>query len=114
MPASSTCSSALRLLAAPVGKLIRSQRESKNPKEWHPRLFRLRQKCFGEFLYGMHGAHPWQCRSITLVGADRTAFDDAPEENRAFYLKLSDHGGFRFWLENTKACSTTPGEQGGM
>lgn len=59
--------------------------EQNKGKKWYPRLFQLREKCFGGFFYGMH---------------ERKTFDDNKEEREAFYRSLWDYGGFRFWLGN--------------
>lgn len=59
--------------------------EQNETKKWYPRLFELREKCFGGFFYGM---------------LERGTFDDSAEEREAFYRSLWDHGGFRFWLGN--------------
>lgn len=61
--------------------------EQNEGKKWYPRLFQLREKCFGGFVYGMH---------------ERSTFDDTAEERNAFYYSLWDYGGFRFWLGNYK------------
>lgn len=74
-------------LAVPMGKRPLTKEEQDRTKQWYPRLFQLREKCFGGFLYGM---------------CERKTFDDTPEERDAFYHSLWDHGGFRFWLGNYK------------
>ncbi|KAH8646178.1 HK97 family phage prohead protease [Xylariales sp. PMI_506] len=74
-------------LAVPMGKRILTPEEQDRSKKWYPRLFQLREKCFGGFFYGMY---------------ERNTFDDTPEERDAFYHSLWDYGGFRFWLGNYK------------
>lgn len=61
--------------------------EQNQGKKWYPRLFQLREKCYGGFFYGM---------------SERGTFDDSAEERERFYRALWDHGGFRFWLGNYK------------
>ncbi|KAI9697115.1 MAG: hypothetical protein M1820_007930 [Bogoriella megaspora] len=74
-------------LAVPMGKRILTPEEQDIGKDWYYRLFELREKCFGGFFYTM---------------SERSTFDDTPEAREAFYQKLWDHGGFRFWLGNYK------------
>ncbi|EFQ34605.1 HK97 family phage prohead protease [Colletotrichum graminicola M1.001] len=74
-------------LALPMGKRPLTPQEQNNGKSWYPRLFHLREKCFGGFVYGM---------------IERGTFDDTPEEREAFYRSLWDRGGFRYWLGNYK------------
>ncbi|GKT65697.1 steroid monooxygenase [Colletotrichum tofieldiae] len=74
-------------LAVPMGKRSLTPQEQNIGKSWYPRLFQLREKCFGGFFYGM---------------VERNTFDDSPEEREAFYRALWDHGGFRYWLGNYK------------
>lgn len=61
--------------------------EQTTGKRWYPRLFELREKCFGGFLYGMQ---------------ERNTFDDSAEERETVYRTLWDYGGFRYWLGNYK------------
>lgn len=68
-----------------MGKRKLTPEEQNQGKEWYPRLFQLREKCYGGFLYGM---------------SERGTFDDAPAERERFYDALWTHGGFRFWLGN--------------
>lgn len=70
-----------------VGKRMLTPEEQNKGKNWYPRLFQLREKCFGGFFYGM---------------LERNTFDDAPEEREAVYRSLWDYGGFRYWLGNYK------------
>lgn len=42
-------------LAVPMGKRTLTPEEQNAAKSWYPRLFQLREKCFGGFFYGMHG-----------------------------------------------------------
>ncbi|ORY17068.1 HK97 family phage prohead protease [Clohesyomyces aquaticus] len=74
-------------LAVPMGKRDLTPEEQNRDKPWYYRLYELREKCFGGFFYGMH---------------EKNTFDDTPEQREAFYQKLWDHGGFRFWLGNYK------------
>lgn len=74
-------------LAVPMGKRLLTPEEQNKGKGWYHRLFQLREKCYGGFFYGMY---------------ERNTFDDSPEERDAFYHKLWDYGGFRFWLGNYK------------
>ncbi|UQC91215.1 HK97 family phage prohead protease [Colletotrichum lupini] len=74
-------------LAVPMGKRNLTAQEQNIGKEWYPRLYQLREKCFGGFFYGM---------------VERNTFDDSPAEREAFYRQLWEHGGFRFWLGNYK------------
>ena len=64
--------------------------EQTRGKSWYYRLFELREKCFSGFLYSI---------------AEKNTFDDTAEEREAFYRKLWDYGGFRFWLGNYKDVS---------
>lgn len=70
-----------------MGKRMLTPEEQDKGKNWYPRLFQLREKCYGGFFYGMYERH---------------TFQDTPEERDAFYHKLWDYGGFRFWLGNYK------------
>jgi cation diffusion facilitator CzcD-associated flavoprotein CzcO len=74
-------------LAVPMGKRMLTAEEQNRGKDWYHRLMQLREKCFGGFFYGMY---------------ERNTFDDGPDEREAFYHKLWDYGGFRFWLGNYK------------
>lgn len=76
----------------PVGKKMLTPEEQDLGKKWYPRLFQLREKCFGGFFYGM---------------LERGTFDDSAEEREAFYRSLWDYGGFRFWLGNYKDMLTS-------
>lgn len=75
-----------------MGKRNLTPEEQNGDKNWYYRLYDLREKCFGGFFYGMY---------------EKDTFDDSPEEREAFYHKLWDHGGFRFWLGNYKDVSLT-------
>ena len=74
-------------LAIPMGKRKLTAEEQEKGKTWYPRLFQLRERCFGGFLYTF---------------AEKNTFDDTAEEREAFYQKLWDERGFRFWLANYK------------
>ncbi|KAF2098477.1 HK97 family phage prohead protease [Rhizodiscina lignyota] len=78
-------------LAVPMGKRMLTPEEQNKGKDWYHRLYQLREKCYGGFFYGMH---------------ERNTFQDTPEEREAFYHKLWDYGGFRFWLGNYKDMLT--------
>jgi hypothetical protein len=62
-------------------------KEQNDAKVWYPELFRYRERCFGGFLYTF---------------SEKGTFEDTPEEREAFFQKLWDDGGFRFWLGNYK------------
>ncbi|KAJ0165675.1 Baeyer-Villiger monooxygenase [Colletotrichum tanaceti] len=80
-------------LAVPMGKRSLTPREQDAGKAWYPRLFELREKCFGGFFYGI---------------AERNTFDDGPADREAFYRALWDHGGFRYWLGNYRDMLLDP------
>lgn len=61
--------------------------EQEIAKKWYPELMHLREHCFGGFLYTF---------------SEKNTFDDTPEEREAFYEKLWQDGGFRYWLGNYK------------
>lgn len=74
-------------LAVPMGKRPLTREEQQNGKYHYPRLFELREKCFGGFLFSWH---------------EKNTFEDSYEEQEAYYQKLWDHGGFSYWLGNYK------------
>ncbi|KAJ5387744.1 Steroid monooxygenase (CpmA) [Penicillium cosmopolitanum] len=74
-------------LALPMKRRALTVSEQEEAKKSYPELFSLREKCFGGFLYTFD---------------ERDTFDDNEEERQAFYEKLWDEGGFRFWLANYK------------
>jgi len=74
-------------LAVPMQKRMLTPEEQNLGKQWYYRLYEYREKCFGGFLYTMY---------------EKNTFDDSPEDRDAFYHKLWDYGGFRFWLGNYK------------
>jgi cation diffusion facilitator CzcD-associated flavoprotein CzcO len=58
--------------------------ESQNAlKHYYPELFRYRETTFAGFLYD------W---------AEKNTFDDTPADREAFYEKVWQEGGFRFWV----------------
>jgi cation diffusion facilitator CzcD-associated flavoprotein CzcO len=74
-------------LAVPMGKKPLTHEEQQNSKKYYPRLYELREKCFGGFLFS------WD---------EKNTFEDNYAEQEAFYQKLWDHGGFGYWLGNYK------------
>lgn len=74
-------------LAVPMGKHPLTAEEQNASKAFYPRLFELREKCFGGFLFSF---------------SEKNTFDDSPEEQDAFFHSLWDHGGFAFWLGTYK------------
>ncbi|OCL04332.1 putative flavo protein [Glonium stellatum] len=74
-------------LAVPMGKKLLTREEQQNAKVHYPRLFELREKCFGGFLFSF---------------SEKNTFDDSEEEQNEFFQKLWDHGGFSFWLGTYK------------
>ncbi|KAL2836809.1 hypothetical protein BJX68DRAFT_273365 [Aspergillus pseudodeflectus] len=52
-------------------------------KHYYPELFRYRETTFAGFLYD------W---------AEKNTFDDSPADREAFYEKVWNQGGFRFWV----------------
>ncbi|KEF62633.1 uncharacterized protein A1O9_00606 [Exophiala aquamarina CBS 119918] len=74
-------------LAVPMRKRDLTAEEQNKAKANYPELFNFREKCFGGFLYTF---------------SERSTWEDTPEEREAFYQKLWDDGGFRFWLGNYK------------
>lgn len=73
--------------AVPMGKRSLTVEEQQSQKKWYPRLYELREKCFGGFLFTF---------------SERNTFEDSPEEREEFWHKLWDHGGFSYWLGNYK------------
>jgi cation diffusion facilitator CzcD-associated flavoprotein CzcO len=74
-------------LAVPMGKRNLTPEEQMKNKDLYHSLYKLREKCFGGFFYGM---------------SEKNTFDDTAEERDKFYHKLWDYGGFRYWLGNYK------------
>jgi cation diffusion facilitator CzcD-associated flavoprotein CzcO len=74
-------------LAVPMGKKPLTREEQQNAKKHYARLYELREKCFGGFLFSF---------------SEKNTFDDSEEEREEFYHKLWDHGGFAFWLGTYK------------
>ncbi|KAI9733616.1 MAG: hypothetical protein M1834_003218 [Cirrosporium novae-zelandiae] len=74
-------------LAIPMGKKSLTHAEQQNAKVHYPKLFALREKCFGGFFYSF---------------SEKNTFDDTPEEREAFFQSLWDHGGFPYWLGTYK------------
>lgn len=70
-----------------MGKRSLTAEEQQSQKKWYPRLYELREKCFGGFLFTF---------------SEKNTFDDSPEEREEFWHKLWDHGGFSYWLGNYK------------
>ncbi|KAG8664188.1 hypothetical protein FPOAC2_14618 [Fusarium poae] len=62
-------------------------------KKLYPELFKLRETSFAGFTYD------W---------CERSTFDDSLEEREAFYEKLWQDGGFRFWVANYKDTLLNP------
>lgn len=74
-------------LTVPMRQRDLTVEEQEIAKKWYPELMHLREHCFGGFLYTF---------------SEKDTFDDTPEEREAFYEKLWQDGGFRFWLGNYK------------
>lgn len=74
-------------LALPMLRRDLTSKEQKEAKKIYPELFSLREKCFGGFLYTFD---------------EKNTFDDNEEERQAFFERLWEGGGFRFWLANYK------------
>jgi len=74
-------------LTVPMRQRDLTVEEQEVAKKWYPELLRLREHCFGGFLYTF---------------SEKNTFDDTPEEREAFYEKLWQDGGFRYWLGNYK------------
>jgi cation diffusion facilitator CzcD-associated flavoprotein CzcO len=74
-------------LAVPMGKKPLTHEEQQNAKKHYPRLYELRERCFGGFLFSWH---------------EKNTFEDSEEDQEAYYQKLWDHGGFAYWLGNYK------------
>ncbi|RDW85443.1 hypothetical protein BP5796_03768 [Coleophoma crateriformis] len=74
-------------LTVPMRQRDLSVEEQEVAKKWYPELLHLREHCFGGFLYTF---------------SEKNTFDDTPEEREAFYEKLWQDGGFRYWLGNYK------------
>lgn len=74
-------------LTVPMRQRDLTIEEQEIAKKWYPELMHLREHCFGGFLYTF---------------SEKDTFDDTPEEREAFYEKLWQDGGFRFWLGNYK------------
>ena len=72
-------------LTVPMRQRDLTVEEQEIAKKWYPELMHLREHCFGGFLYTF---------------SEKSTFDDTPEEREAFYEKLWQDGGFRFWLGN--------------
>jgi len=70
-------------LAVPMRRRYYTEEEQNNKKALYPELFRFREKNFAGFHYGWY---------------EKNTFDDTPEEREAFYEKVWDEGGFRFWV----------------
>lgn len=80
-------------LAIPMNRRDLTREEQQNAKAFYPRLYELREKCFGGFLYSWH---------------EKGTFEDNEEEQEAFYQKLWDDGGFLFWIGNYKDMLLDP------
>lgn len=74
-------------LTVPMRQRDLTVEEQEVSKRWYGELLHLREHCFGGFLYTFN---------------ERNTFDDTPEEREAFYEKLWQDGGFRYWLGNYK------------
>lgn len=74
-------------LTVPMRQRDLTVEEQEVAKKWYPELLHLREHCFGGFLYTF---------------SEKNTFDDTPEEREAFYEKLWQDGGFRYWLGNYK------------
>ncbi|KAJ5232365.1 flavoprotein [Penicillium chermesinum] len=74
-------------LALPMRRRALSGEEQRKNKAVYPELFSLREKCFGGFLYTFD---------------EKSSADDSAEEREAFFERLWEAGGFRFWLANYK------------
>jgi cation diffusion facilitator CzcD-associated flavoprotein CzcO len=74
-------------LTVPMRQRELTVEEQEIAKRWYPELMHLREHCFGGFLYTF---------------SERSTFDDSPEEREAFFEKLWQDGGFRYWLGNYK------------
>jgi cation diffusion facilitator CzcD-associated flavoprotein CzcO len=74
-------------LAVPMRKRKLTVQEQQESKAFYPELFKLREKCFGGFLYTF---------------SERSTVEDSPEEQEEFLEELWKDGGFRYWLANYK------------
>ncbi len=74
-------------LTVPMRQRDLTVEEQEIAKKWYPELLHLREHCFGGFLYTF---------------SEKNTFDDSPEEREAFFEKLWQDGGFRYWLGNYK------------
>ncbi|KAK0390750.1 hypothetical protein NLU13_0253 [Sarocladium strictum] len=70
-------------LAVPMRKRALTPEDQDRLKALYPELFRMRETTFAGFTYDWH---------------ERNTFDDTPEEREAFYEKVWQDGGFRFWV----------------
>lgn len=80
-------------LAIPMNRRELTREEQQNAKAFYPRLYELRERCFGGFLYS------WN---------EKSTFEDNEEEQEALYQKLWDEGGFLFWIGNYKDMLLDP------
>ncbi|KKY16397.1 putative steroid monooxygenase [Diplodia seriata] len=74
-------------LAVPMGKKPLTAEEQNRTKKFYPQLMKLREHCFGGFMFTF---------------SEKNTFEDSAEEREKHYRKLWDHGGFSFWLGNYK------------
>ncbi|KAL1638079.1 hypothetical protein SLS58_009005 [Diplodia intermedia] len=74
-------------LAVPMGKRPLTAEEQNRTKRFYPQLMKLREHCFGGFMFTF---------------SEKNTFEDSAEEREKYYRKLWDHGGFSFWLGNYK------------
>lgn len=74
-------------LATPMRKRELTVAEQENNKHFYKDLFQLREKTWAGFFFD------W---------CERNALDDTPEKREAFYNKLWNDGGFRFWIGSYK------------
>ncbi|TKA70143.1 hypothetical protein B0A49_07723 [Cryomyces minteri] len=73
--------------AVPMGKRPLTVEEQQSQKVYYPRLYELREKCFGGFLFTF---------------SEKNTFEDSEAEREEFWYKLWNHGGFSYWLGNYK------------
>ncbi|KAL2841673.1 hypothetical protein BJY01DRAFT_256975 [Aspergillus pseudoustus] len=70
-------------LAVPMRKRTLTPEAQNALKPLYPELFRYRETSFAGFLYDWY---------------EKDTFDDSPQEREAFYEKVWNEGGFRFWV----------------
>lgn len=70
-------------LAVPMRRRKLNAADQDLKKQLYPELFKLRETSFAGFHYDWY---------------EKNTFDDTPEEREAFYEKVWQEGGFRFWV----------------